>query len=49
MKQLAIDAPAIWVDQPENPTAMRKDVEGYVYNPFYTGMIDFYALSKSAS
>lgn len=46
MGRLATDAPAIWVDQPENLTAMRTDVQGFEYNPYYNGLVDFYALSK---
>jgi peptide/nickel transport system substrate-binding protein len=42
------DAAAIWVDQPQNLTAMRDVVQGFVYNPYYNGLLDFYALSKSA-
>jgi peptide/nickel transport system substrate-binding protein len=45
--QLNTDAPAIWVDQPNNVQAMRKNVEGFQYNPYYNGLLDFYALSKS--
>ncbi|SCL36436.1 peptide/nickel transport system substrate-binding protein [Micromonospora rhizosphaerae] len=41
------DVPAIWIDQPKALTAMRKDVHGFVYNPYYNGLLDFYALSKS--
>lgn len=41
------DIPAIWVDQPKNQTAFRDNVSGFVYNPYYNGLIDFYALSKS--
>lgn len=41
------DMPAIWVDQPKAQTAMRDYVEGFTYNPYYNGLIDFYSLSKS--
>jgi peptide/nickel transport system substrate-binding protein len=49
IRQLDDQAPAIWVDQPKALTAMRDDVEGFVYNPYYNGLVDFYALSKSAA
>lgn len=47
IEQITADTPAIWVDQPKYLTPMRKNVEGYVYNPYYNGLIDFWALSKS--
>jgi peptide/nickel transport system substrate-binding protein len=47
IRQLNADAPGIWIDQPDNLTAMRKNVHGYTYVPYYNGLVDFYALSKS--
>lgn len=46
MGQMVDEAPAIWVDQPKALTAMRDVVDGFVYNPYYNGLLDFYALSK---
>lgn len=47
VERLKSDMPAIWVDQPMQQTALRDYVSGFVYNPYYNGLLDFYALSKS--
>ncbi|WP_320671383.1 ABC transporter substrate-binding protein [Patulibacter defluvii] len=47
IERIAKDVPAIWIDQPRYLTPMRKNVVGYVYNPYYNGLLDFWALSKS--
>ena len=48
LAKLNEDVAGIWVDQPKSQTAMRKDVQGFVYNPYYNGLLNFYALSKNA-
>lgn len=48
VERLEADMPAVWVDQPMQQTALRDYVSGFVYNPYYNGLLDFYALSKTA-
>lgn len=45
--QMNADTPGIWVDQPQYLTAMRANVHGYEYIPYYNGLVNFYDLWKS--
>jgi len=47
LTQLNDDVPAIWVDQPDNLTVMRSNVEGYQYVLYYSGLVNFYNIWKS--
>ncbi|HEX5497571.1 MAG TPA: ABC transporter substrate-binding protein [Thermomicrobiales bacterium] len=40
------DPPAIYYIQPQWVTVVRKDVEGFVFNPIYVGTFDWYRLGR---
>lgn len=41
------DPPAIYYIQPQWLTVLRHDVSGFVYNPIYLGLFDFWRLGRS--
>lgn len=47
IKQMNADTPGIWIDQPQYLTAMRSNVHGYQYIPYYNGLVNFYDIWKS--
>lgn len=46
---LADDPSAIYMAEPEWVTIMRKDVQGFYFNPINLGQVDFYNVSRAAS
>jgi peptide/nickel transport system substrate-binding protein len=48
-KILSMDDPAsVYYMQPQWTTILRKDIEGFVFNPIYQGTYDFYKLRRKA-
>ena len=46
-KILSVDDPAsIYYMQPKWTTILRKDIDGFVFNPIYQGTYDFYQLRR---
>ena len=48
-KILSVDDPAsIYYMQPQWTTVLRKDIDGFVFNPIYQGTYDFYSLRRKS-
>jgi peptide/nickel transport system substrate-binding protein len=42
------DPPAIYYLQPQWSTVLRRDIQGFAFNPIYVGTFDFFALRREA-
>ncbi len=43
------DPPAVYYIQPKWLTVLRRDIAGFVYNPIYLGLFDFWRMSRSTA
>ncbi|MER3439542.1 MAG: ABC transporter substrate-binding protein [Chloroflexota bacterium] len=43
------DPPAVYYIQPQWLTVLRRDITGFVYNPIYLGLFDFWRMGRIAS
>jgi ABC-type transport system substrate-binding protein len=42
------DPPAIYYQQPQWSTVLRREIQGFAFNPIYVGTFDFFALRREA-